>query len=46
MMENGTMTPFLVKRSVKGEEEGAGGTLSTMAFLTVENPDQMAEMGF
>lgn len=45
MMENGTMTPFLVKRSVKGEE-GVGGTLSTMAFLTVENPDQMAEMGF
>lgn len=37
MMENGTMTPFPVKMSVK--EEG-GGTFSTMALLTLGNPDQ------
>lgn len=36
MMENGTMTPFPVKMS--GEEEG-GGTFSTMALLTLGNPD-------
>ena len=40
MMENGTMTPFPVKMSVK-EGEG-GGTSSTMALLTLENPDQTA----
>lgn len=27
MMENGTVTPFLVKRSVKGEK-GAGGDVT------------------
>lgn len=37
MMENGTMTPFPVKMSVK--EEG-GGTFSTMVLLTLGNPDQ------
>lgn len=45
MMENSTVTPFLVKRNVKGEE-GAGGTLPTMALLPVGNPDQIAEVGF
>lgn len=44
MMENGTITPFLVKTSIKGEGEGEG-TLSTTALLTVKNPDQMT-MGF
>lgn len=44
MIENGTMTPFPVKMSIKGEREG-GGTLSTMALLTQVNPDQMV-MGF
>lgn len=39
MMENGTMTPFPVKMSVK--EEGVG-TFSTMALLTLGNPDQTA----
>lgn len=39
MMENGTMTPFPVRMSVK--EEG-GGIFSTMALLTLGNPDQTA----
>lgn len=43
-MENGTTTLFLVKMSINGEGEG-GGTPSTMALLTLENPDQMV-MGF
>lgn len=37
MMENGTVTPFPVKMSIK--EEG-GGPFSTMVLLTLGNPDQ------
>lgn len=40
MTENGAMTPFPVKMSVKGGE--GGGTLSTVALLTPENPDRTA----
>lgn len=43
MMENGTMTPFPVKMSIKGGQ--GGGTSSTMVLLTLENPDQIV-MGF
>lgn len=45
MMENGTMTPFPVKMSIKGEGGRGRMTLSTMALLTLANPDPMV-MGF
>lgn len=44
MMENGTITPFLVKRSIKGEE-GGGGIINNGSSYS-ENPDQKAERGF